>query len=89
MSPLHWTPPEPENWKLNVNGAIFPDQHNAGVGYVLRNELGRVIAVVTQPELHFTEPIEVELLAIFCGKQFCAPLGIPNITVETDWLLTV
>lgn len=33
--------------------------------------------------------MEVELLAIFWGLQFCAPLGIPKLIVEIDCLIVV
>lgn len=44
---------------------------------------------VTQLELNFTDPLEVELLAVFRGLQFCATLQTLNIVVESNYLLTV
>lgn len=48
-----------------------------------------MVAVDTHLGAHLADPMEVELLAIFRGLQFCIPLGIPKITVETDCLLAI
>lgn len=86
---LQWHPPELGSWKLNVDRAIFPNHHRAGVGYILRNDKRNVSIIVTQPEGHTSELMEVELLTIFHGLQFCALMGIPNLIVETYCLLAV
>lgn len=89
LPPQHWNPPDLGHWKLNVDGTLFLDHSRAGLDYVLQNEQGQVQVAATKPEFHFTEPLEVELLAIFCGMQLCASLGPLDLLVETNCLLAV
>lgn len=42
------------------------------------------MVATAHPEAHKTDPMEVELVAIFRGMQFSIPLGIPNLIVESD-----
>lgn len=42
----------------------------------------------TKREEHRSNPLEIELLAIFCG-QLCVPLGIHTLVVESDSLLAI
>lgn len=37
-----WIPLKMGSLKLNTNGAIFPEQYKAGIGYVLRDDQGQV-----------------------------------------------
>lgn len=41
-SKLRWQPSDLGDWKLNVDRAIFPDHHHAGVDLVLRDDKGHV-----------------------------------------------
>lgn len=59
------------------------------MGLVLRDDRGRVNFSATLPEASFTDPLEVELMAIFRGLQFCVPLGISDLTVESDCLVAM
>lgn len=86
---LQWRPPEPGSWKLNVDGTIFPNHHCSNASFVLRDDRGTMIILRTHPEQHLFEPMEVELLAIIRGMQFCLSLGILQVTVEMDFLLAV
>lgn len=86
---LQWHPPELGSWKLNVDGAIFPNHHRSGAGFILRDDCGKVVVAGSHPEVFLPKPMEVELLAIFRGMQFGYPLGIPKLTIEIDCLLAV
>lgn len=43
----------------------------------------------TKPEAMASNPLEVELLAMFRGIQPCAPLGIYSLTMESDSMLAI
>ncbi|XP_042958240.1 uncharacterized protein LOC122293837 [Carya illinoinensis] len=73
--------------KLNVDGAIFHADGSAGVGLILRDWEGKVILAVSKKEAAVMEPLEIELIAILRGLQFCIPLGLQALTIETDSLI--
>lgn len=56
---------------------------------VLRDDHRNVNFSTTMPEAHFTDPLEVELLAILQGLQFYVMLGIPTLTAKIDYLVAV
>ncbi|XP_042954609.1 uncharacterized protein LOC122291024 [Carya illinoinensis] len=62
---------------------------STGVGVILRDEKGKVILAACHKEPEFSDPMEVELLAILRGLQICVPLGINDLIVETDSMLSV
>ena len=41
---LSWVPPTTPNFKVNVDGATFVKQKAAGVGVIIRDDQGWVIA---------------------------------------------
>lgn len=84
---LQWRPAERGSWKLNVDGAIFPDQHHASVGFILCDDQRKIATTVTHPKVFLLNPLEVELLVIFRGLQFYFPLGLSHPTIESDCLL--
>ena len=43
-----WKPLEPEVYKVNYDGATFADQRRAGIGVVIRNAEGVVMAALSQ-----------------------------------------
>lgn len=59
------------------------------MGYVTRDDQGRVLMVATQLETLNDDLLEVELQAILKGMQLCLPMGVRKLTVETDCLVAV
>ncbi|XP_018860262.1 uncharacterized protein LOC109021962 [Juglans regia] len=84
-----WHPPSAGCLKLNVDAAVFPEWDKAGVGPVLRDENGRVIMALSRAEIPMEGSEGIELLAIFRGLQQCATMGVSNIVVESDSLLSI
>jgi len=39
-----WLPPPQDFFKINHDGAVFPDENRSGIGAVIRNNLGLVNA---------------------------------------------
>lgn len=83
-----WIAPSIGMLKLNVDGAIFAELQQAGVGCVLRHEKGEVLMAATNPIQCFNTPLEIEFLALFRGLQLCLPMGVrvpnPKLIVESD-----
>ncbi|KAF5451602.1 hypothetical protein F2P56_026695 [Juglans regia] len=86
---LSWSPPPPGFLKLNVDGAIFPDHHKAGIGIILRDEKGDVIAACSKLEGDVASPEFIEATTLLRGLQFCAQWGVPKLVLETDCLILV
>ncbi|CAI9785388.1 unnamed protein product [Fraxinus pennsylvanica] len=84
-----WKPPDFNFLKLNVDGATFKELDKAGIGAVLRDHSGQVIMAMSKIENSVEESEVIELLAIFRGMQFCANMGIHNLTVESDSKLVI
>nr|XP_023887146.1 uncharacterized protein LOC111999255 [Quercus suber] len=79
-----WLPP-PSNWvKINFDGATFSDLSSAGLGAIIRNDLGPVMAAFTHLIPLPTSVEMVEVLAARSALCFAKELGFNNIIVEGD-----
>ncbi|KAK9997512.1 hypothetical protein SO802_022198 [Lithocarpus litseifolius] len=59
-SDIKWLPP-PSNWvKINFDGATFNESSSAGLGAIIRNDMGLVMAAFTQP-IPLPTSVEMEL----------------------------
>ena len=67
-----------------VDGAVFDDEHAYGVGIVIRNSEGDVIAAKAQKNLGRTYAHQFELLAVKEALNFAWSIGIRRITLEGD-----
>ena len=52
--------------KVNFDGAVFGDSHEAGVGVVIRNEQGEVMASFSEK---IATPSSVEVLKMLAAKR--------------------
>ena len=76
----HWTAPDANGFKINFDGAIFADRDRAGIGVVIRNDAGMIMASLTQQIPLPTSVIEVEALA----ARRALELGFDDIILEGD-----
>ena len=58
-----WQPPPADLMKINFDGAVFSSVNAAGIGVVIRNNLGQVIASCSQCLSQAYSNIEIEALA--------------------------
>lgn len=85
-----WIRPPPHGiLKLDVDEAVFHDQHKARVDILLRDDKGEVVMAASKKECKVNDPIEIELLAMFRELQLCIQWDIPDIILESDSLLMV
>lgn len=61
-TPTSWTTPETHRYKINFDGASFAEDATVGIGVVIRNEAGLIMASLTQRIPLPTSVIEVEAL---------------------------
>ena len=82
--PTHWMPPPPSFYKVNYDGATFQDSVSAGLGVVVRDFNGGVIAALLE---RITLPPTVEdLEALACRKavSFTSDLDLQDVVFEGD-----
>ena len=82
--PQRWVPPEPGNYKANYDGAYFAKEEAAGIGIVVRNELGQVMASLAE-KLAMPPTVEIlEALAARRAMVFMEELGLCRAIFEGD-----
>ena len=82
--PTHWLPPSPSVYKVNFDGATFPDIAMAGLGVVVRDSEGLVIAALLE-RIHLP-PTVAALEALACRRSilFAIELGLQEVVFEGD-----
>lgn len=75
---IQWRPPSGELYKTNYDGAVFTESGEAGIGVVVQNAKGEVIAALAQKIAH---PGSVELLEALAAK-FIVELGFTGSEFE-------
>ena len=80
----HWSPPPTDCFKVNFDGATFPKMSKAGLGVVIRNCQGNVMASLSeQAPIPFSLDI-VEAMATARVISFAQELGIQPFILEGD-----
>lgn len=80
-SPQHhprtlWQAPPPNLFKINYNGAVFQEFHKSGIGVLIRDSHGLVIASMSQVIPQLFTAIEVEAAAAARALEFALELGV-------------
>lgn len=79
-----WKPP-PKGWvKCNVDGTWDQSRNRCGIGWVLRNEQGKVLWMGTRRLPMLRSPLDVELEALRWAVLRVSSLSYDNIIFETD-----
>nr|POE89293.1 hypothetical protein CFP56_79323 [Quercus suber] len=82
--PTRWLP-SPKDWvKVNFDGAIFQKENLAGLGCIVRNDEGFVIAAFTQIIPLPTSVKMVEVLAARSAIGFAKELSLSQVILERD-----
>ena len=79
-----WIPPNPDQLKINFDGAVFSDLDAAGLGVVVRDSCGRVLGAVAERIPIPNSPAIVEALACRRAMIFARELSIPDAIFEGD-----
>ncbi|XP_030968482.1 uncharacterized protein LOC115988978 [Quercus lobata] len=89
IQPQRWTPPEQGVYKANYDGAYFVEEEKAGIGVVIRNELGQVMGSLAE-KIEMPSTVEVlEALAARRAMIFMEELGLRQAIFEGDSELVV
>ena len=81
---VRWKPPDQGVYKVNYDGAISVQQVRAGIGVVIRNEDGAVMASMSQQLPLPTTVAMVEALAARKAVEFALELGLTKVIIEGD-----
>ena len=79
-----WTPPREEWYKVNMDGALFKESSNCGIGIVIRNERGELMGAMSKKLDILLGALEVEAKAFEEGLQFVKDLGLKHVELEGD-----
>ena len=79
-----WLPPDEPSHKINVDGAVFASQKEAGVGVVIRDHEGKFIAGICKKFQVPLGAVEVEAKALEAGMFFAVDMGIQDFILEGD-----
>lgn len=86
---LQWKPPNFGLFKINFGGALFAAQVSAGIGVVIRDWEGQIIAALSQ-KVRYLGSIElVEALAASRALSFAKELSIQQMVVKGDSLQVI
>ena len=84
---VKWVPPLAGRYKVNVDGAVFSRWKQAGVGVVVRDDAGHVIAALCRKLYTPLGPLVVEAKAIEIGVKFAKEVGVRDVIFEGDSLM--
>ena len=79
-----WTPPPPGWLKINFDGATFKDRKLAGLGGVIRNDNGLIMAAFTQTIPLPTSVEMVEVLAARNALVLAQDLNLTQVQLKGD-----
>uniref|UniRef100_A0A2N9G5T2 RNase H type-1 domain-containing protein n=1 Tax=Fagus sylvatica TaxID=28930 RepID=A0A2N9G5T2_FAGSY len=79
-----WQPPRCKNFKANYDGAIFKETNEAGIGVIVRNRAGKVMASLVQ-KVRYPQSVEsIEAWAARRAVSFVKEIGLPEAEFEGD-----
>ena len=79
-----WQPPLDPMFKLNFDAAIFSDLNYLGVGAIIRNGKGEVMAVMSVKGPPVGDSEEAEILACRRVTEFAIDAGFTDLVIEGD-----
>ena len=84
-----WLPPSNQLYKVNVDGAVFKARKESGVGVIIHDANGLVVAALSKKFHAPLGPLEVEAKAFESGLQFAKDVGLREFILEGDSLNVV
>jgi ribonuclease HI len=81
---VRWKPPSSNLFKVNFDGAIFRESNTGGLGVVIRDKTGMVIATLSQKVTGNHTAEMIEALAARRAIRFAMEVGVTNAEFEGD-----
>ena len=76
-------------FKINFDGAVFTEENCPGMGVIVQDREGLVIAVMSEKIPQLLKPIEIEAMAAIRAFEFAREVGISEAILERDSLLVI
>jgi ribonuclease HI len=81
---VRWMPPRKHKYKVNYDGAVFKETNEAGIGVIVRDSFGLVMASLTQ-KVRFPHSVpSIEAWAVKRSIQFVLEIGLTEAEFEGD-----
>ena len=80
----YWQPLTQDVYKLNFDAAVFSDMNCSGVGAIVRNHVGEVMAAMLAKGEYVHNSDEAEVLACHKALEFAMEAGFSNLVIEGD-----
>jgi len=85
-----WLPPSNQLYKVNVDGAVFKERNESGVGVIICDDVhGLVVAAMCKKFYAPLGHLEVEAKAFESGLHFAKDVGLQEFILEGDSLNVV
>ena len=84
QSKVVWKPPPSGIFKLDFDGAVFKSENKSGVGVVIQDCRGHMIASLAQVLPQAYDALEIEVLAAHRALEFGLEVGINEAVLEGD-----
>ncbi|XP_073133552.1 uncharacterized protein [Henckelia pumila] len=85
---VRWLRPQPESFKLNVDGSSRGNPGESSVGGVVRDSSGRVLAFFSE-FIGLGSNVRAELWAVWRGILLCSDLSFFPLWIETDSQISI
>jgi len=82
---VRWSKPIPPLFQINFNGAVFNDLGTAGVGAVVQDSQGMVLASMSEQIPLPHSVVEVEVIAAAKAVNFAQELCLSSVVFEGDF----
>ena len=79
-----WKPPDARSFKINFDGVIFKQENKSGIGVVIRDHTGAIMASLTQTIAPALQSTEIEAIATARALEFGEEIGITKAILEGD-----
>lgn len=76
-------------FKINFNGAIFPKEKKSGIGVVIRDNRGLVIASCSKVVHQVLGSSNIEAMAAAWALSFASNLGVRRVVLEGDSMAVI
>ena len=84
-----WKPPPSGAVKINFDGAIFPKEKKSGIGVVIRDNKGLIIASCSKVVHQVLGVFDIEALAAVWALSFASNVGVRRAVFEGDSMAVI
>ena len=84
ISLIQWKTSPPNSFKVNYDGSVCSSSNCSGIGVVIRDHDGLVIASLAQNLSQAYKPVEIEAKAATRAIEFAAKVGVDRVVIKGD-----